>query len=41
VFEKVTGCFFMIMYWHLVDGGALKYKLDNGGSLLFHNSYKM
>jgi hypothetical protein len=40
VFEKVTGCFYDNVLTFSVDGGALKYKLDNGGSTFFHNSYK-
>jgi hypothetical protein len=32
VFEKAPGCFYDNVLTFSVDGGALKYKLDNGGS---------
>jgi hypothetical protein len=36
--SAATGCFFMIVLTFSVDGGALKYKLDNGGSTFFTHS---
>jgi hypothetical protein len=39
-FEKAGGCFYDNVLTFSLDAGALKYKLDNGGSTFFHKSYK-
>jgi hypothetical protein len=38
-FEKATTCFYDNVLTFSLDGDVLKYKLDNGGSTFFHNSY--
>jgi hypothetical protein len=38
-FEKATTCFYDNVLTFSLDGDVLKYKLDNGGSTYFHNSY--
>jgi hypothetical protein len=38
-FWKTTGCFYDNVLTFSVDGGTLKYKLDNGGSTFFNASY--
>jgi hypothetical protein len=38
-FEKAPGCFYDNVLTFSVDGGTLKYKLDNGGSTFFNAAY--